>query len=94
MGLGDHGVSFRDDRSAKALMKEGVLADIDVVIVGENVRPNHHAPFKRWLRCQAPAVQGASVCRMHGAGGGAQRVTGMLEAWGLHRQGGRDAAAH
>jgi uncharacterized protein YjcR len=23
------------------------------------------------LQCQAPAVRGASVCRMHGAGGGA-----------------------
>jgi uncharacterized protein YjcR len=25
------------------------------------------------LQCQAPAVRGASVCRMHGAGGGAPR---------------------
>jgi glucans biosynthesis protein len=33
-----------------------------------------HARSKRsGLRCQAPAVQGSSVCRMHGAGGGAPR---------------------
>jgi hypothetical protein len=31
-----------------------------------------HAKSKRsGLRCQAPAVRGRSVCRMHGAGGGA-----------------------
>ena len=31
-----------------------------------------HARSKRsGLRCQAPAVRGYSVCRMHGAGGGA-----------------------
>jgi uncharacterized protein YjcR len=33
-----------------------------------------HAKSKRsGLRCQAPAVRGYSVCRMHGAGGGAPR---------------------
>jgi uncharacterized protein YjcR len=33
-----------------------------------------HAKSKRsGLRCQAPAVRGTSVCRMHGAGGGAPR---------------------
>jgi uncharacterized protein YjcR len=33
-----------------------------------------HARSKRsGLRCQAPAVRGHSVCRMHGAGGGAPR---------------------
>jgi uncharacterized protein YjcR len=33
-----------------------------------------HAKSKRsGLRCQAPAVRGSSVCRMHGAGGGAPR---------------------
>ena len=33
-----------------------------------------HARSKRsGLRCQAPAVRGYSVCRMHGAGGGAPR---------------------
>ena len=31
-----------------------------------------HAKSKRsGLQCQAPAVRGFSVCRMHGAGGGA-----------------------
>jgi hypothetical protein len=33
-----------------------------------------HAQSKRsGLQCQAPAVRGCSVCRMHGAGGGAPR---------------------
>ena len=33
-----------------------------------------HAKSKRsGLRCQAPAVRGSSVCRMHGAGGGAPK---------------------
>jgi uncharacterized protein YjcR len=33
-----------------------------------------HAKSKRsGLRCQAPAIRGTSVCRMHGAGGGAPR---------------------
>jgi uncharacterized protein YjcR len=33
-----------------------------------------HAKSKRsGLRCQAPARRGTSVCRMHGAGGGAPR---------------------
>jgi uncharacterized protein YjcR len=33
-----------------------------------------HAKSKRsGLQCRAPAVQGSSVCRMHGAGGGAPR---------------------
>jgi uncharacterized protein YjcR len=33
-----------------------------------------HAKSKRsGLRCQAPAVRGSSVCRMHGAGGGPPR---------------------
>jgi uncharacterized protein YjcR len=33
-----------------------------------------HAKSKRsGLRCRAPAVRGTSVCRMHGAGGGAPR---------------------
>jgi uncharacterized protein YjcR len=33
-----------------------------------------HAKSKRsGLQCRAPAVQGSSVCRMHGTGGGAPR---------------------
>jgi uncharacterized protein YjcR len=33
-----------------------------------------HAKSKRsGLQCQVPAVRGASVCRMHGAGSGAPR---------------------
>jgi hypothetical protein len=33
-----------------------------------------HAKSKRsGLQCQAPAVRGRSVCRMHGAGGGARK---------------------
>jgi uncharacterized protein YjcR len=33
-----------------------------------------HAKSKRsGLRCQAPAVRGREVCRMHGAGGGAPK---------------------
>jgi uncharacterized protein YjcR len=33
-----------------------------------------HAMSKRsGLQCQAPAVRGRSVCRMHGAGGGAPK---------------------
>ena len=33
-----------------------------------------HAKSKRsGLQCQAPAVRGSSVCRMHGAGGGAPK---------------------
>jgi uncharacterized protein YjcR len=33
-----------------------------------------HAKSKRsGLQCQAPAVRGYAVCRMHGAGGGAPR---------------------
>jgi uncharacterized protein YjcR len=33
-----------------------------------------HAKSKRsGLRCQAPAVRGSKVCRMHGAGGGAPK---------------------
>ena len=33
-----------------------------------------HAKSKRSrLQCQAPAVRGSSVCRMHGAGGGAPK---------------------
>src|ERR1700722_5844767 len=33
-----------------------------------------HARSKRsGLQCRAPAVQGSSVCRMHGAGGGAPK---------------------
>jgi uncharacterized protein YjcR len=33
-----------------------------------------HAKSKRsGLQCRAPAVQGSSVCRMHGAGGGAPK---------------------
>ena len=33
-----------------------------------------HAKSKRsGLRCRSPAVRGHSVCRMHGAGGGAPR---------------------
>jgi hypothetical protein len=33
-----------------------------------------HAKSKRsWLQCQAPAVRDHSVCRMHGAGGGAPK---------------------
>jgi uncharacterized protein YjcR len=33
-----------------------------------------HAKSKRsGQHCQAPAVRGTSVCRMHGAGGGAPR---------------------
>ena len=33
-----------------------------------------HAKSKRsGLRCQAPAVRGCEVCRMHGAGGGAPK---------------------
>jgi uncharacterized protein YjcR len=33
-----------------------------------------HAKSKRsGLRCQAPALRGASVCRMHGTGGGAPK---------------------
>ena len=31
------------------------------------------------LQCRAPAVRGYSVCRMHGAGGGAPR--GNRNAW-------------
>ena len=38
-----------------------------------------HAKSKRsGLQCRAPAVRGHEVCRMHGAGGGAQRATGTL----------------
>ena len=34
-----------------------------------------HAKSKRsGLQCQAPAVRGHSVCRMHGAAGGARRI--------------------
>ena len=41
-----------------------------------------HAKSKRsGLRCRAPAVRGAEVCRMHGAGGGARRATERREAW-------------
>jgi uncharacterized protein YjcR len=33
-----------------------------------------HAKSKRsGLRCQAPAMRGHNVCRMHGAGGGAPK---------------------
>jgi uncharacterized protein YjcR len=33
-----------------------------------------HAKSKRsGLQCQAPVVRGSSVCRMHGAGGGAPK---------------------
>ena len=33
-----------------------------------------HAKSKRsGLQCQAPAARGSSVCRMHGAGGGAPK---------------------
>ena len=33
-----------------------------------------HAHSKRsGLQCQAPAVKGSAVCRMHGAGGGAPK---------------------
>ena len=36
--------------------------------------PRCHAKSKRsGLRCRAPAVRGAEVCRMHGAGGGAPK---------------------
>ena len=36
-----------------------------------------HAKSKRsGIQCRAPAVRGHSICRMHGAGGGAPKGTG------------------
>jgi uncharacterized protein YjcR len=44
-----------------------------------------HAKSKRsGLRCQAPAVQGSSVCRMHGAGGGAPKGNRNARKHGLY----------
>jgi uncharacterized protein YjcR len=44
-----------------------------------------HARSKRsGLRCQAPAVRGYSVCRMHGAGGGAPRGNRNALKHGAH----------
>ena len=44
-----------------------------------------HARSKRsGLRCQAPAVRGYSVCRMHGAGGGAPRGNQNALKHGAH----------
>ena len=44
-----------------------------------------HAKSKRsGLRCQAPAVRGYSVCRMHGAGGGAPRGNQNALKHGAH----------
>jgi hypothetical protein len=44
-----------------------------------------HAKSKRsGLRCQAPAVRGHSVCRMHGAGGGAPRGNRNALKHGVH----------
>ena len=44
-----------------------------------------HARSKRsGLQCQAPAVRGYSVCRMHGAGGGAPRANQNALKHGAH----------
>jgi uncharacterized protein YjcR len=44
-----------------------------------------HARSKRsGLRCQAPAVRGSKVCRMHGAGGGAPRGNQNALKHGAH----------
>ena len=53
-----------------------------------------HAKSKRsGLRCQAPAVRGHSVCRMHGAGGGAPRGNrNALKHGALLGRGHRDEA--
>lgn len=41
-----------------------------------NLAPRCNATAKRTrFKCQSPAVKGWSVCRMHGAGGGAQTGT-------------------
>ena len=50
-----------------------------------------HARSKRsGLQCRSPAVRGSSVCRMHGAGGGAPRgKPERPKAWGIHRRGAR-----
>jgi len=37
------------------------------------LREDYSAEELRTLRCQAPAVRGYSVCRMHGARGGAPK---------------------
>ena len=36
------------------------------------------------LRCRSPAVRGHSVCRMHGAGGGAPRSNRNALKYGLY----------
>jgi uncharacterized protein YjcR len=44
-----------------------------------------HARSKRsGLKCRAPAVRGYSVCRMHGAGGGAPRGNQNALKHGAH----------
>src|SRR5271163_3645341 len=41
-----------------------------------------HARSKRsGLPCRAPAVRGAEVCRMHGAGGGARKGNKKAARW-------------
>ena len=51
-----------------------------------NAAPRCTAKAKRTgSRCNAPAVKGCAVCRMHGAGGGAPRGPGN----GMWKHGGR-----
>ncbi len=54
--------------------------------------PMHQAPRCRATskrsgnRCQAPAVKGKAVCRMHGAGGGAPKGNSNALKHGLYGQ--------
>jgi hypothetical protein len=48
------------------------LAHVDNIPQQDSQALRCHAKSKRsGLQCQAPAIRGYAVCRMHGAGGGA-----------------------